>query len=139
MNSEIPMSSRTIDAEEDPVSHRRPRWILRVAIEAHLQKPTIITKRDTPKNQPKNEKPQISDPDNNSTLFSDLARSFLKTAFLSAKLSEPMGPTRNQINRQVETETGWRPALRCRNPYSEFPQRNEGPIEAAAFWNKEDG
>jgi len=36
MNTKIPVSSWTIDAEENPICNRCPSWILRTTIEADL-------------------------------------------------------------------------------------------------------
>lgn len=44
VNTETAMNSRTVDAQEDPVRNRRPSWILRIAIKAHLTKNKSNTK-----------------------------------------------------------------------------------------------
>ena len=40
VHAKASMSSRAIDAEEDPKGDRSPCWILRITIETHLKQPT---------------------------------------------------------------------------------------------------
>lgn len=37
VHTETPMNGRTIDAKKDPIRHRRPRRVLCITIETHLQ------------------------------------------------------------------------------------------------------
>jgi len=98
------MNSRAINAEKDPIRYRRPCWILRIAIETTLkQKPSQLQKSNTRTHSITDLNPisrkiqnsKITEIKNENskfqikrTLFSDLVLSFLKTAFLSVKLSE---------------------------------------------------
>jgi hypothetical protein len=105
MNTETPMNSRAINAEEDPIRYRCPSWILRIAIKTSLkQKPSQLHKSNesTHKNHRSETRSSESKYENTITeiksksikykikitLFSDLVLSFLNTAFLSVKLSE---------------------------------------------------
>lgn len=41
------MYGRAIDTQEDPISHRRPGWVLRIAIKTHLPKQEEIQTKKT--------------------------------------------------------------------------------------------
>nr|GMD76268.1 hypothetical protein Iba_chr13bCG8730 [Ipomoea batatas] len=47
VNAEAPMYGRAIDTQEDPISHRRPGWVLRIAIKTHLPKQEEIQTKKT--------------------------------------------------------------------------------------------
>ena len=53
VNAKATMHGRAIDAEEDPVSHRSPSWVLGITIEAHLKN----SQQNTQTNRQKYSKP----------------------------------------------------------------------------------
>lgn len=110
MNTKTTMYGRAINTEENPIGNWRPSWIFRVAIKTDLEhkintksrtrynselrssrsqhcqsiRTSKIHKVYTETSTGKQRKTKIR------TLFSDFAFSFLKTAFLSVRLSEAM-------------------------------------------------
>lgn len=89
MNTETPMNSRTINAEEDPICYWCPCWILRIAIKTHLKpKSSQLQKSKTNHNHNNNNQYKKKSKFKCRTLFSDFNLSFLNTRFLSVKPSE---------------------------------------------------
>ena len=120
------MNSGAIDAEEDAIRDGCPGWIFWITIETHLETKLNKFQRKDQNTRVKDLNPVLQNSQQfnlqtefkinlkeekkwGKTLFSDLDLSFLKTAFLSAKLSEAI--TDSETNNQNDKGDNLRGAL----------------------------